>query len=87
MNQHSILRIFIYVAVIFSIINGWWFIAFPLLLVGAWKFSFKAEFVIAGIMYDALFGMVRSAGLWGYIGTIISICVLIILYALNKVIR
>ena len=87
MNQSLILRIGLYIATIFCVINGWWFIALPLLLFGAWRLSFKIEIVLAGVAYDALFGMVRGTGAWGYIGTITGVCILILFAILRKMIR
>ncbi len=40
---------------------------------GAWFYAGFAELIIAGIAYDALFGMTRQAGIWGWMGTIVSI--------------
>jgi hypothetical protein len=87
MNQSFFLRICIYIATIFCIINGWWFIALPLLLLGAWKFSFKIEIVLAGVVYDALFGMVKGTGLWGYVGTLTAIVVVLLFMIFRKMIR
>ncbi len=87
MSHSLIFRILIYLATIFSVINGWWFIALPLLLLGAWKFSFRIEIILAGVAYDALFGMVRGTGLWGYIGTITAVCILILFMVLKKIVR
>jgi hypothetical protein len=82
-----IFKIILYLFIAFSILNGWWLLALPLLIVGIWKFSFKAEILIAGIIYDALFGMIPGTGLHGYIGTITAIFILIILGLFKKLVR
>ena len=82
-----IFRIILYLLIAFSILNGWWLLAFPLLIIGIWKFAFRIEILIAGIVYDALFGMVSGTGLRGYIGTIIAIIILIILSLFKKLLR
>ena len=87
MNHSFIIRICLYIAIIGAIINGWWFIALPLLLIGVWRLSFRIEIIIAGIMYDALFGMVHGMGWWGYIGTIVSVIIVSVILIFEKMIR
>lgn len=87
MNRSIITRIVIDILIFFFIINGWWFIAVPLIGIGAWKFSFIPEIVIAGVMYDALFGMTSSYGVWGYVGTIVAAVIICIAQVIKKMIR
>ncbi|HTK33603.1 MAG TPA: hypothetical protein VL335_03640 [Candidatus Paceibacterota bacterium] len=87
MNRTVLFRIFLDSALFVTIINGWWFVAFPLVIIGAWRFYYTIEIVLAGIMYDALFGMVPAVGVWGYAGTITAFGILIILHVLKKVVR
>ncbi len=81
------LRIILYLAIIFTVINGWWFMALPLLLFGVWRFEFRVEIILVGIVYDALFGMVRGMGLWGYAGTLTAIGILTMIAILKRVVR
>ena len=87
MKYGLIIRILLYIGIFFSIINGWWFIALPLLLVGIWLFAFRFEIIISGILYDALFGMIPGTGIWGYVGTLTAIIMLIILGILKRMVR
>ncbi|MES2314925.1 MAG: hypothetical protein V4524_03275 [Patescibacteria group bacterium] len=87
MNRSIIFRILIDIALFISIINGWWFIAFPLVLIGIWRLYFVVEIIVAGIMYDALFGMIPAAGIWGYAGTITACIILVVFYFLKKIVR
>lgn len=69
-----------------SILNGWWFVALPLGIVGVWIYKNYFEFIIAGVAYDALFGMVKGTGWIGYIGTIISVIMYTVITRLHHVI-
>lgn len=75
MDIKYIYRIILDVVIVACVIQGWWFIALPLSLVGLLSFASFIEIIIAGIMFDSLFGFVRGSGWWGYAGT--SICVLL----------
>jgi hypothetical protein len=67
------LRIILGILIALAVLQGWWFLALPLGLIGAWVFPVYAEIIIAGIAYDALFGMNGEAGMWGYAGTIVAV--------------
>jgi len=82
-----IFRIILYLLIAFSILNGWWLLALPLIIIGVWKFAFRIEILIAGVVYDALFGMIPGTGLHGYMGTITAIIILIILSIFKKLLR
>ena len=82
-----ILRLALYLFIAFSLLNGWWLIALPLLLFGIWKFSFNIEILITGVIYDALFGMVPGTGWRGYTGTILAVIILIVLNIFKKLVR
>jgi len=73
MNKNLLTRIFIDLLIIITVLNGWWFFALPLALIGAWLFPYFVELIVAGIGYDSLFGFVPGMGAWGYAGTIVSI--------------
>ena len=76
MNNSIRLRIGIDILLIVSVLNGWWFVALPLILVGIWSSPFFIESIIAGSLFDALYGFFPGVGLWAYMGTIGSVCVL-----------
>ena len=85
-NKKIFGRIGLDILIAISIFNGWWFIALPLGFVGVWVYKNYFEFIIAGLAYDALFGMVRGTGLVGYIGTIISVIMYTVITRLHHVI-
>ena len=87
MSNKIILRIILDSLIAFSVLNGWWFIALPLALVGARSFSFFVEIIIAGMAYDALFGMMPSLGMRGYAGTISGIILFGVFAILRKEMR
>ena len=70
MKHHPALRITLDVILFLLVIFGWWFVAIPVAAIGAWVFPSYAEIVIAGFLYDALFGMNRGMGIMGYAFTI-----------------
>jgi hypothetical protein len=81
------LRIIINIILALSILTGWWFVALPLGLFAVWKFPLYIEIIVAGIGYDALFGFTREAGVYGYLGTILTSVVVIFVLTLKKVMR
>ncbi len=75
MKSKYIVRILLDIFIIITIFSGWWPIALILGIVGACLHRSFIEIIIAGIVYDALFGMVAGMGIYGYIGTCISVIV------------
>jgi hypothetical protein len=86
-EMKTILRIILDILLIIAVVNGWWLVAIILVLVGAWFFKLFIEVIIAGIAYDALFGMVSGMGWRGYVGTIIAIVLLLIIRFFKKLVR
>ncbi|MCX6715776.1 MAG: hypothetical protein NT077_02010 [Candidatus Taylorbacteria bacterium] len=76
MNNNIPLRITLDVIVFVSVIFGWWFIAIPFGIIGAWVFPKYAELPIAGFIYDVLFGIGRGLGILGYAYTIGAVILL-----------
>ena len=68
MKHNTSLRITLDVILLLLVIMGWWFAAIPIALIGAWVFPRYAEIVIAGFLYDILFGFgaVPDRGILGY---------------------
>lgn len=87
MNRNILSRIILDILIAISLLNGWWFIALPLALIGSYSFSYFIEVVIAGIVYDSLFGFIPGMGLKGYAGTISAIVIVLILSLVKKVVR
>ena len=80
-------RVLIDLVIVCAILQGWWFIALPLGLIGAWRFPFFIELLIAGIAYDALFGFADGLGWMGYVGTTVSVLGIFVVLVLKKVVR
>jgi hypothetical protein len=87
MNGKIIFRIILDILIILCVIQGWWFVALPLALIGVWKCGTFIEIIIAGIMYDSLFGFVKGTGLWAYAGTGASVIIFAIAAFLKGTIR
>jgi hypothetical protein len=81
------MRIILGIIVCISVIQGWWLIAVPVCMFGSWKYPLYIETIIAGVAFDSLFGYHAHAGVYGYIGTIISALILISILILKKVMR
>lgn len=87
MNKKILSRIILDLLMLIFLLNGWWFLALPLALIGAYLFPYFIEMIIAGIGYDALFGFISGIGLWKYAGTAISIVLFLGVVALKKTVR
>jgi hypothetical protein len=87
MSLKSLIRLLLDLAIFLSVLFGLWFVVLPLGVIAAWYYSFFLEFILAGIVYDSLFGMVRGMGAWGYVGTIVSIIFWALVIGLKKVLR
>lgn len=86
--KHKIaLRLILDIPLAFAVIEGWWFAALPLGLIGAWAFPYYFEIFIAGVVYDSLFGLVPDMGIKGYAGMIVATAVLSMIGGFKKVTR
>lgn len=81
------IRIILDVILFVAVIKGWWFVALPVGIIGAWFFHLFLELIVAGIVYDSLFGMIPGTGLWRYAGEIVAVAAFIILNPIKKIIR
>ncbi|MGC9605714.1 MAG: hypothetical protein ABSF56_03100 [Minisyncoccia bacterium] len=87
MDNKLTLRIIIDVVITLCAILGLWYVALPLGLVAAWLFPYYVELVAVGFVYDAIFGMGRGLGLFGYAGVIAGAVLLAVVSFLRFVIR
>jgi uncharacterized membrane protein YfhO len=87
MQNKIFYRILIDLLLILSVIHGWWFVAVPLMLIGAFYFSYFIEGIVAGIAYDSLFGFIPEMGWYQYIGTILSVIIVGGVAGMKKVLR
>lgn len=75
------------IVIAFCVLQSWWLAAFAVAIIGAWFFPYFVEIIIAGLVFDALFGMLPDMGIWGYISTIEAICALIVIGGVRKIVR
>jgi hypothetical protein len=87
MDNKIILRIIFDVIITLCAVLGLWYICLPLGLIAAWLFPYYAELLAVGFVYDALFGMERGVGLFGYAGVIAAAVALTVVSLLKFVIR
>ncbi|MEN9913269.1 MAG: hypothetical protein RLY66_677 [Candidatus Parcubacteria bacterium] len=80
-------RLIIDILMTFAIIHGWWFIALPIALVGALRYRWFFEMLIAGLAYDSLFGLVPEQGIYSYIGIISSLILFAAMMFLKAIMR
>lgn len=87
MNTTTIKRIIVDILLLIAIINGWWIVAIILGAVANWFFLYFVELIIAGVIYDSLFGYSPAFGLAGYYATIMSLILFIVICSLKRVLR
>jgi hypothetical protein len=69
------------------LIQGWWLVLFLAAIIHVSLFSYPFEIIIAGIVYDSLFGLLPGTGVRGYAGTIAMVVVFLIVYGIKKLVR
>ena len=87
MTTRTLIRLVVDLILAVSVIEGWWFLALPISLIGVWSFPYFAEIIVAGFAYDALYGMVPGMGVKAYAGTIAACISSAIFAGLKKVVR
>lgn len=80
-------RLILGIGLILALIQGWWFVLIPLGLIGAWAWPFYVEIIVAGIVYDALYVSAAGAGARGFLGTIVSLAIIVLMAGLKMVVR
>ena len=70
-----------------AVLNAWWPAAVVLAVAGAWSFGYFIELILAGVAYDALFGMSPGLGWEGYMGTIGAVTIFVAVRILKKLVR
>ncbi len=87
MTHDKTLRITADVIVFLCVIFGWWYVAILVGLISAWVFPRYAELVIAAFMYDVLYTMHLEKGIWGYMFTLGTAGLLMLIGYLKTVVR
>ena len=80
-------RIVLDILLIISVIQGWWYFALLLGIIGVWNFGFFIEIIIAGFLYDSLFGPIKQINLNGSVGLIAAAVLFIVLVIAKKLVR
>ena len=83
----TIFRITIDIAIFLCLVQAWWYFALLLALIGIWNFGFYIEIVIAGLIYDALYGSTTVKGWAGSIGLIVGAILFVVMTVMKKMIR
>jgi len=79
-------RLIFGIVLLISVINGWWFIIVPLGILGLWIFPYYVEFIVAGLGYDAIFGLTEDS-VSRFIGLIVTLVISLIVVFLKKFLR
>ncbi|MFA6432437.1 MAG: hypothetical protein WCV82_01300 [Candidatus Paceibacterota bacterium] len=87
MNENPTLRVLLDIFLLILTLFGYWYVALPIALLSAWSFPFYVELVIMGFVYDALFGMGRGLGVWGYLALFITVVLFAAISFLKVIIR
>ncbi len=81
------LRILVDIVLVIALLNGWWPVAVVCALIGSWLFRHFFEIILAGLAYDAIFGMVPGLGWKEYAGTITAVILFLAIRFLKKLVR
>ncbi len=87
MNKNIYFRIIFDAVIAVLAIQALWFIALPIALVCAWTFPYYLEFVVAGIIYDSLFGPISYFSFFGHIGAIATTVILVVTTFFRRIVR
>ena len=87
MTNKILPRTFLDLLILFTVLHALWFIALPLALFGSWRYPRFIEIILAGVIYDSLFGFVPEMGVAGYAGTIAGVVVFLLVMILKMVVR
>lgn len=84
MPHRILIRIILGLVLLISILQGWGIAAALLFILGAWLYPLYIEGLIAGLAYDALFGV---EGLRSHAGILVSLLIFFIIYSAKRIVR
>ena len=87
MHKDIKLRIALDVILGIFIILGWWYVALPIAIVGAWVFPRFAELIVLAVLHDALYGMSNEFGIWGWMYSFVAVIVTVVIGYLKGLIK
>jgi hypothetical protein len=85
--MNKLTRFIVDIIIFVAVISAWWHVALLISIIGLIAFPYFIEIIIFGIIFDALFGYSQSLGISGYIGTLSSILIFLVIFWLNKTLR
>jgi len=85
--MNKLTRIIVNIIIFVAVVSAWWHVALLISIIGTIIFPYFIEIIIFGIMFDALFGYSQSLGIYGYIGTISSVLIFLVIFWVNKTLR
>jgi len=80
------IRIILGLIALICVIQGLWYVAFPLCILCAWIFPAYYEVLLLGLIYDSLFGFV-GGGLKSYYGFVVAIILFFASEAVGRFVR
>ncbi|MEI6304868.1 MAG: hypothetical protein WCP09_02500 [Candidatus Taylorbacteria bacterium] len=80
-------RIIFDVAILACLVQGWWYAALIVAVIAAWNHKMYVELIIAGLIYDSLYGPVSMNNMTTHIGLTICVVLFILIGIMKKVIR
>ncbi|MEI8328078.1 MAG: hypothetical protein WCG02_02990 [Candidatus Taylorbacteria bacterium] len=83
----SIFRILIDIAIFICLVHAWWYFALLLAIIGLWNFGLYIEIILAGLIYDALYGTMKVTDIMGSIGLVVGVIFFVILTFIKKLVR
>jgi len=86
MNKTA-LRILLDLSILLSVVNGWWLVAMIISIIASWRFDNFFEVIIAGVIFDSLFGYNLNHSLFGYAGTFSGILIFVLVMLSKKTLR
>jgi len=81
------IRLLLDILLFICVLQGWWFFALPLGMVGVFYYAYFFEIVIAGVAYSALFEAVPGSGYRAFTGVIGALVVFILITSTKKIFR
>ena len=82
-----IFRIIIDIAIFLCLVQAWWYFALLLAIIGIWNFGFYVEIILAGLVYDALYGSMAVKGFAGSVGLIVGAILFVVLTVIKRMVR
>ena len=87
MNKKIVFRILFDITIVVCLVQGWWFIILPLAVIGLMWFPYYFEAVLAGIIFDSLFGSMPNMGMYSYVGTLTMAILATLISVAKKMLR